>query len=154
MRDRFEGLTRIFAYVFVVKLDGWRLFCVQHNYDPDFLLKGLPGYGTVCLAEEEIRETAFTPEEADEWARRDSEDVQRLIRPDDEAAAIKVRVSSRCHQGRPKYGRVILERTWPPVRCQRRPAVTLSARRALADAAGHGEGLRLSGAEVGEGGET
>jgi hypothetical protein len=94
MRDRFGGLTRIFAYLFVVKLDGWRLFCAQHSYDPDFLLKGLPGYETVRRAEDEAREMAFTPEEADEWARRGRTDAPRLIRPEDEAAAIGLLVKS------------------------------------------------------------
>jgi hypothetical protein len=94
LRNRFEKMTRIFAYLFVVKLDGWRLFCARHNYDTDFLLRGLPGYGTVCRAEEEAREMAFTPEEADEWAKRSRKDAPRLIRPEDEAAAIGVLVKS------------------------------------------------------------
>src|SRR5262245_11088079 len=92
LRDRFDGITRIFAYLFVVKIDGWRLFCAQHNYDPDLLWKGLPAFETACRAEEEIRTMTFTPEEADEWARRGHKDASRLPRPKDEAAAIEVLV--------------------------------------------------------------
>ena len=94
LRDRFDGLTRIFAYLFVVKIDGWRLFCAQHHYDADLLWRGLPGFETVCHAEKEIRTMAFTPEEASEWARRGRKDVPRLTRPEDEAAAIEDLVKS------------------------------------------------------------
>jgi hypothetical protein len=66
LQDRLNGITRIFAYLFVVKIDGWRLFCAQHHYDPDLLWRGLPGFETVCRAAEEIRIMAFTPEEAGE----------------------------------------------------------------------------------------
>lgn len=94
LRDRFDGLARIFAYLFMVKIDGWRLFCAQHNYDPDFLWKGLPGFETVCRAEEEARAMAFTLEEAAEWARRGRKDAPRLLTPEDEAATIEVLVKS------------------------------------------------------------
>jgi hypothetical protein len=94
LRDRFDGLTRIYAYMFIVKIDGWRLFCARHNYDPDLLWKGLPGFETVCRGEEEIRTMAFTPEKADEWAKRGRKDAPRLARPEDEAAAIEVLAKS------------------------------------------------------------
>jgi hypothetical protein len=77
LRDQLDGLTRMFAYHFLLNIDGWRLFCTQHNYDPDYLWKGLPGYETVRQTEEEARITTFTAEEATAWMRRRGEETAK-----------------------------------------------------------------------------
>ena len=69
VRKRFEGLTRIYAYLFIVKLDGWRRFCAEFKVDPEPLMNTLPGYESMKRAEEDARPVAFSHEEATAWMR-------------------------------------------------------------------------------------
>jgi hypothetical protein len=94
LRDRFDGLTRIFAYFFLLKIDGWRLFCAQYNYDPDFLWERLPGIETVKRTEEEARTMAFTRERATAWMRRRGKETVEAPTAEIEATALRRFVDS------------------------------------------------------------
>ena len=67
---RLRVTVKALAYVLVIKVDGWKRFCSEFNADSDFLMRKLPGFGTVQSAEEAARLMAFTPDEATAWARQ------------------------------------------------------------------------------------
>jgi hypothetical protein len=70
------------------------LFCAQHNYDPDFLWKSLPGIETVKRTEEEARTRTFTLQEATAWMRRGGKDNAEAPTAEIEAAALRRFVES------------------------------------------------------------
>jgi len=57
------------AYLFLVESEGWNRFCAELNLDPDVLLRDVPGYDTVKVAEKIARVLAYTPEEAAQAVR-------------------------------------------------------------------------------------
>jgi hypothetical protein len=77
--ERLGEAARIYAYLFTVKMDGWRRFCSEFNVDPDFLMQDLPGYETVQRGEEAARRVAFTPDEATAWMRRGGDDAAQVV---------------------------------------------------------------------------
>ncbi len=95
LRDRFEGLTRMFAYLFLLKLDGWRRFCSEFRTDPELLMDGLPGYETAKRTEEEARTMTFTSEEATAWMRKRGNATAEAPKVETVAASLWAFVDSR-----------------------------------------------------------
>jgi hypothetical protein len=62
--ERLWKMTKMLAYRFVVRADGWQLLCSELHFDADVLLRELPGNETVCRMEKLARLLAFTPEQA------------------------------------------------------------------------------------------
>ena len=52
-----------FAHRFLVAREGWKRFASEFPFDADLLLRVLPGYETVRLTEEALRELAPSTEE-------------------------------------------------------------------------------------------
>jgi len=53
-----------FAHRFLVTREGWKRFASEFPFDADLLLRVLPGYETVRLTEEALRQLAPSTEEA------------------------------------------------------------------------------------------
>jgi len=62
--DRLFTALRFRAYLFLVEMEAWQQFCSELHFDPEALLRDLPGYDTIEYAESTARTLAFTPEEA------------------------------------------------------------------------------------------
>ncbi len=54
----------LLAHRFVVTRDGWKRFASEFPFDPDWLLRLLPGYETIRITEEALRQLTPTTEEA------------------------------------------------------------------------------------------
>src|SRR5262249_2981923 len=59
-----RDMVLLFAHRFVVTRDGWKRFASEFPFDPDWLLRVLPGYQTVRITEDALRELTPTREEA------------------------------------------------------------------------------------------
>jgi hypothetical protein len=71
--DRLWRGIQTLAFRFVVRADGWKLLCRHLQIDPDFVLRDLPGYETVCQMEQVARPIACTAEEALAWLQQVTE---------------------------------------------------------------------------------
>jgi hypothetical protein len=85
----------MFAYVFTVKLDGWRRFCAEFKVDADLLMNDLPGYDTENRTEEAARIMACTPEEAAAWMRERGNDTIEAPKVETGSASLWAFVNSR-----------------------------------------------------------
>jgi hypothetical protein len=61
------------AYIFLVRADGWKLFCAELHIDPDDPLRNLPGYSALRETEKTARLVACSPEQALANIREDPE---------------------------------------------------------------------------------
>jgi hypothetical protein len=95
LRHRFEQLRRVFAYIFFLKLDGWRRFCEEFPVDPDLLMADLPGYDAVKRTEEAARTVAFTPEEMTTWMRMGGNETAEAPKVESVVAGLWAFVNSR-----------------------------------------------------------
>jgi hypothetical protein len=79
LSKRLRGTAGAFAYLFTVKLDGWRRFCSELRVDPELLMNDLPGFGVVKRTEDAARIVACTPAEAIEWLRQQGNESDETV---------------------------------------------------------------------------
>src|SRR5262249_14943947 len=68
--DRLEQIHRMWAYLFMVEADAWKLLAAELKIDPETLLKDVPCYDSLRQMEGAVRLTAFTEQEAMEYLRQ------------------------------------------------------------------------------------
>lgn len=90
---RLRATVKTFAYLFMVKVEGWKRFFSEFNVDPDLLMKDLPGFATVQSTEEAARLTAFTPDEATAWARQRGGETAGVPTAEDVAVSLSAFVN-------------------------------------------------------------
>jgi hypothetical protein len=86
--QRLRATVRMFAYLFTVKLAGWRRFCSEFKVDPELLMNGLPGYDTVKRTDEAVRIMASSPEEANVWMQKAGNESAQALTVESVAASL------------------------------------------------------------------
>lgn len=61
--ERLLVSVRLLASRLLVRAESWKLLCAELQIDTEILLKGMPGFETMQMTEEESRAMAFPPEE-------------------------------------------------------------------------------------------
>jgi hypothetical protein len=85
---RWWNMLRMIAYRTVTRAEAWKLLAAELQIDPDQPLRDVPGYENMRMAEETMRYTAYSREEAIEYMG----DMARQQEPaaDTESRAIHV----------------------------------------------------------------
>ncbi len=77
------------GYLVKAKQAGWRLFCAEHRFPPDFYWPRLPSLVALKFAEQCVGDWSFTPEGAREYARRAEKDPAKVPTPETIAAEMR-----------------------------------------------------------------
>jgi hypothetical protein len=94
---RLGAVVKMFAYIFVTRLDGWRQFCTEARINAEQLVNCVPGHDTVVRTEEAARMMAFTVEEAIIWMKERDHEAVEVLTVESVVASLWSFVSSRAN---------------------------------------------------------